>query len=164
MPTGAKPNHKAAFQALHAGLAPSFRAAGFQPHPVWQPGWDKHNASYSADYLAPPAPDGIRRLTLIYAPGYKGWHVTGVFHPCSDASERLTKASPDIRWADCLNGLPYRQSDLSPWKKRLFWRSWVKRQLRFDANGQARALDQTIAAALNGFPEFLQSLNRPGAF
>ena len=117
MAKAAKPDHKSAFAALHAGLAPSFRDAGLLPHPVWQPGWDKYSAHYAADYLAPPAPDGIRSVTLIYAPGYKGWHVTGAFYPCPDAAERLAQAAQDATWIKCLDGLPHRQSDLAPWKK-----------------------------------------------
>ena len=162
MTTGAKPNHKAAFAALHTGLAPTFLAARLAPHPVWQPGWDKDNAHYSAAYLAPPASDGIRTVTLVYGPAYKGWHIIGVFHPCPDAAERLANAAPGATWADCLSGLPHRQSDLVPWKKRLFWRAWVKRQLRFDADGTAVGLDQTLAAILNAWPDFLHALNRPG--
>lgn len=162
MAPGAKPDHKAAFAALHAGLAPTLLAATLQPHPVWQPGWDKYNAHYAAEYLAPPAPDGIRRVTLIYGPAYKGWHVHGVFHPCPDAAQRLTNAKPDTTWADCLTGLPMRQNNLQPWKKRLFWRALVKRKLRFDAAGHPLALDATVDAARNGWPAFWDALNRPG--
>ena len=107
----AKPDHKAAFIGLRAGLASTLHAASLLPHPVWRPGWDKDNAQYAAEYLAPPAPDGIRRVSLLYSPADKGWHVEGVFMPCLDAAERLTHAANlGPNWIDALQGLPMRQN------------------------------------------------------
>ena len=163
MTKAAKPDHKAAFIGLRAGLAPTLHAASLLPHPVWRPGCDKDNAQYAAEYLAPPAPDGIRRVSLLYSPAVKGWHVEGVFMPCLDAAERLTHAANlGPNWIDALQGLPMRQNSLVPWRKRLFWRSLIKRQLRFDAIGAPRNLDATLTAALNGWPAFWASLTRPG--
>lgn len=163
MAPGAKPDHKAAFSALDAGLAPTFLAANLRPHPVWLPGWDKHNAHYAAEYLAPPAPDGVRRLTLIYSPANRVWNILGLYHPCPDAAQRLAHgATLGASWADCLQGLPFRQNTLMPWKKRLFWRVWVERQVRFDPKGKPVGLNHSLAAIHNGWPEFWKTLNRPG--
>ena len=83
--------------------------------------------------------------------------------PCLDAAERLTHAANlGPNWIDALQGLPMRQNSLVPWRKRLFWRSLIKRQLRFDAIGAPRNLDATLTAALNGWPAFWASLTRPG--
>ena len=163
MPAAAKPDHKSAFAALHAGLAPTFLGAGLNPHPVWQPGWDKDTVQHRAEYLAPPAPDGIRRVILTYGPADQGWAVLGLYHPCPDAAERLTAGTAlGPGWAACLQGLPFRQNPLMPWKRRLVWRVWVNRQLHFDATGAPLALDATQTAILNGWPAFWKTLNRPG--
>lgn len=164
MTEGPKRDHAGVWQAFHQGLAPTFRRAGFAPHPAYPPGFDSTARAYEAVFLGQPAADGLRLIYLSYNPHEPAWQVIGQLFVCQDAAARvarLGKRADD--WTADLASLPRRRNDLVPSAGWAFWRG-ADRLITFkERSGAAKGLAASLQSALRGWPEFLASLLRRAA-
>ncbi|WP_435259875.1 hypothetical protein ACSBLW_08990 [Thioclava sp. FR2] len=160
MAARAKHDHKAVWHKLTAHFAPLIEDAGYAPHPRFPFSYDKYNAAYQADFIAPAAADGIRMASLAYGPNEKCWYLTGLFTPCDTASTILDWIT-EKGWPDAYFDLPSRQTDLkfsSGWQ---LWRSCTRRVKCESATGKPKKLDWPLTRAALALPDFFAELNRP---
>lgn len=161
--TAPKRDHAGLWRAIHDCIAPVCKAVGFAPHPAFPAQFDRADQAYECAFIGPLRPDGLRLINLSYSPQDGIWHIIGHLYLCTDGKARMTRLGGSAAdWTADLQSLPRRRSDLIPSEG---WRIWrrASRRIEFDEKtGKPKDMTFALGSVLRGWPDFIDSLTRPG--